>query len=286
MFALRTFNPKKFLFLKNLLPAKLFTDKEWSDLMVILTKNYALLQTPVVLSQEEQVQRAYRFNVWVDTFAHRVKEATLKLDKLLEEGDTLIGLGNSPQYLIEGIKELLKYKKKNVTIISLAYSGHPNGIDSKKAWSDMLTQQGLAHFKAYLHKVLLHSTEKHKRISILDSLSSGIGLEFFIRRLQEIYKEANMNCPEIKIIAINRIPAKFTDTALKDPSGETFPILSLEAFELSYDIKDIASVLRITPDFAAWRWHSWDIDFTQPVGEKAPQIIEAIKTAVKLTYSS
>jgi hypothetical protein len=259
---------EKFNLIKSSLPKNIFSEKEWQKLLVLAKKVYTVNKNEPVTYQKN----------WVDTLLPLLRSAVIQLGTILQDGDTVIGLGNTPQYILEA----LKYSKKRLKLIPVSLSGHPGSHKKISSYlNGILTEQGLLNFMNYLNQLHLGPSGNHTNIYILDFVGKGLGIEFFIHRLRRLYEQEEVPMPKISVIAINTMQAGASYDSQNNyliGTSLKIPLVSLNESELARRLDNMDTEYRVTPDFPAWRWHNWNTDPTkQPVGIYAPLAIESIK---------
>jgi hypothetical protein len=213
-------------------------------------------------------------------FFKELANAVKSIDSIptLQEGDTLVGIGNTPQFIIEAYRTI---GERHLNIIQVALSSWP-GLEKKGSvrWLDpILTPQGLENYHLYMDKIGLSSKMNHQRVFFLDYIGGGGGPEFLMQEFIKTYDSLD-KVPDIYVIAINKLknPTLFEGT---DIDVDAYS-LDMEWLSNALDRVDHTDFLRTTPDFPSWRWHNWGINLTQlPVGKGACQLNEMISKKLR-----
>jgi hypothetical protein len=193
----------------------------------------------------------------------------------IRDGDTLVGVGNTPQFLLEFHKS---HGQKNLNYIQVALSGSPGTIkESYVFWfQSILTEEGLKNYRSYLKEIGLIGHKHQGRIFFMDIIGSGGGPKFI---MNEYLKDAitYSGNPEAYMLGING----------KDQWADSSYIQGVGA--LSLNMNDLAKKLDCIPDtsesssrslphFPANKWTKPFSPPSFPHGEDAQSFINKIKS--------
>ena len=243
-------------------------EKDWCELRSCLESMTSYMHSlyPSALYKFWEEQEGWKKNIFV--FAGKVLEH-------VSGEDTLVAVGNTPQFVVEGIK----CKSPNLKIIQVALSGWPDKEKQQRgSWiKSIVTPAGIETYCQYLDSVGLNSSLKGK-IFFLDLVGGGGGPDFLINLLIKFYPPAER--PDITLIALNKLDPAYIVV------DKAIPVISLDPDEeyrsflgsLDRVSHDKGDTVRFTPDFPAWRWESWKPgEFSLPVGSGAVNIVREIK---------
>lgn len=255
--------------LKDVISENLFPSSAWS----LVYKAWERLHS----SDENKLSSEKNDLFFEQTFYEDLFKASQKMDDFLQDGDTIVGVGNTPQFLLEAYKKTSTKQTKN---ISIALSGWPGRIKGAQwdFYKGLLTQQGIQNYTNYMQEVGLSSHTHHKRVFFLDIISGAGGPQFLIDRFLKSFDPGQI-LPEIYIMAINSLekPGVFEGHLLKVDA------VSLNMNNLAQKLDRIGQedgYMRTAPDFPAWRWHNWTGNPVMPVGKGAQEVMDNIQSYV------
>ncbi len=263
-------NKDRLLFLKRLLPEFLLTEEE-------IQKTLEMKEKIFYTQGKEEEKYSYYYNYSFDylrmkrlayfnsyKFYAELKIAIEKIKKITQPGDTIVGVGNTPQFILNA----LKYVGHPLNLISVAISGCPGG---NKNWlTDILTEKGLKNYQNYLEQVGLSPLKKHGRLFFMDIIGQGCGIEFLVHEIIQKYQASGIVEPDINIIALNEIGKKFYGKSLEiDAYSLNLPILSKRLDEIGEEGAENRTLI----SFPAYKWDEWKSDPMRIPATHGAQII-------------
>lgn len=264
--------PAKYEFFKNLIKPELRANFNQNNVKEIIQNNTKKSVRPSTIIE----------HFFEKSFYEKLEIGAKKINALLQNEDTLVVVGNTPQYLREALEWEIKKEtiSKTIKIISIALSGWP-GVFKEGFIQNIITTQGLENYRNYMERLGLSAKSiTSKRLFFLDRVHKGRGIEFLIEEFIRTFSDPKQ-VPDINIISVG--PLDLDDDAGK---GNKFKGEIFEVDNINLDMEDLAETLdvegpsgnslRYTPSFPAWRWHEWS-EPVMPCGELAEKVLLNIK---------
>jgi hypothetical protein len=227
--------------LRTLLPSGIVTDEDWEASLQIRAK---VDELKAGMRPNSSVSSIYNMDFYKD-----LKVASHKILDYVKDGETIIAVGNTPQYIRYVIDKEVASTGRQVTTISLAISGWPGVTKPGFAQGfleNLLTPEAHAGYLKYMHSQGLELNHTYKKIHLLDCVGQGGGLDYIIRALAEIYGQDNM--PEVGIIATNKVAETIVGPTVKVPA------YSLDMIALTNNLDRVNDEIRLMPHANSWRW--------------------------------
>ena len=187
----------------------------------------------------------------------------------------LVGLGQSPAYLLEMIKLIDQKKNKNDrSYLNVAFSGsyYSFSDDDKSVIDPFLCKKFIelgSHYKQYLNKVGLSDNDMNKddtEFIILEVCQHGNGLKSFLSFFHDYKKQPNVIYLQSNFFEPVHLPVKNQWLAMNEQEGMlTVALANADKF------KD-----RITPQFQFHKWQTVDPREFQPE-ENTPKILKRLQ---------
>lgn len=259
-------------FVRSLLPKDVVSSGEWQGARNAVQK---IEETREKKREKETIPGKFSKG---SSFFDDLYEAVKRIDAipLLKDGDMLVAIGNTPQFIAEAYRV---HGKRKVTIIQVALSGWPGRekLGFTRWLDNILSQQGLEKYHQYMAEMGLSPKMSNPRVFFLDYIGGGGGPEFLMQEFIKLCEESQVPVPDLYVIATN---------TLKTPDKFVGREIDVDAFSLNMEIlskaldrvADSPYYGRSTISFPAWKWHLWAEDpKVVPIGGGAAEVIQTIK---------
>ena len=278
---------KQLPLLQYLFPDILDSKEDWESLSEVIDRLYFSFPT----ESEKVLKGPAHREEWVPYmksagFYAVLEETVDKIAAILKKGDTLITVGNTPQFIGTAL-EFSRYKIKAIPIaLSSAPGRRKEVFDAIHSnLNNIVTKEGLANYTDYLERMGVSPDKLPPgKIYLMDYIESGRGPEFLIQIIHQMYKRKGRPQPDLNIISIGyngRGPLH-----LRSLKIDYYPLELdnlAEALDVAGESSDyVANPNRVLPNFPAWKWHFWedDPDATEP-GVVAVEIMNGIRSHFK-----
>lgn len=193
--------------------------------------------------------------------------ATSQIEEIVADGDTVVLVGNTPQFLFF----FLERSTKQLNLKQLALSGTPGYYRSECAGSwitDFITPRGLENYQAYIRAVFATWPCQESHIYFVNTASTTCGTAFLIQQIRDFYQESP---PEMIMLTLNASPETWIPTHF----NETVPIHYLGLAELAKEQIEEDPYWSIMTLFPAWKWDEWSEDSLFPPTGAGGQLVLA-----------
>lgn len=267
--------------LQQAIPNHLVQEESWSRLKRITEKKSLQEQ-----SYPSSIPRFFTEEKTLDDLL----TASKAIDNLgdIQDGDTLVGVGNTPQFILEMHK---KQGRKKLNYLQIPLSGAPDMYKkSSLFWFEsILTKESLENYRNYLSSVGFLNQKHQGRLIFIDIIGSGHGPAFLIKE----YKKNNPDFPSENIIllGINHYD-DWSDKAKTIKVKNLSLDMSFLANKLDRIPDNSNSELRFMPHFPACNWADPFSEIPFPHGKIAQELVEKIhsfqtaKSDIQDRYSS
>jgi hypothetical protein len=243
---------------------KAFNTEEWETLQRM--KDYARI-LPIEFTAIDQPDEYFYSSEFYECLEHAMK--TIDDSEEIRDGDTIVGVGNTPQYILEA----LRHCRKQFNFISIAMSGWPGEFAMPHKPEEVLsskfkaiaTPQGLKNYCQYIKDTGLDPSHKFQRVFFMDLFSSARGPEFIVHRFIESYNPELI--PDIRYISLyesrDADRTRLGQTEIDKFRGTTLEVKRIPIFLGARFINKVDWIddnYRVLPDFKAMRWHDWHVD--------------------------
>lgn len=247
-------------------------DLSTADKILNLYRQEAESQNNIVDLENDYVPERFKN----EKFYEDLSLATQKIDNLdeIQDGDTLVVVGNTPQLIYEAHKLI---GKKKLNYIKVAISGTPGKYKEGDTWyeSILITEKGVGNYREYLKKVGFINNNHTGNIFFIDIISSGMGIKFLKNALVTSQNVSS----KIYMLGINSLE-QWADAFKNEKDIEK--CLSLDMSELATQLDQIPNrpnhPLRLMPRLPSYMWENMDINSLINVipGKEAEKIIKNI----------
>ena len=195
---------------KNIQPG-IISEEEWQN-ADILAQKYEIMHQYV----KDHDNNPYASHLKAEDMVPQLLEAAHKIDKIAQDGDILIFVGNTPQLIRYPLEKMIQ-EKPNLKIVSLALSGHPGQVQERGSLNgvlkNILTEESHDAYKEYMnHMGLTVESIKGHKVHLVDCVGAGGGLNYLIKCISEIAYDGNMDAATqyVDVVATGPTHEKFS----------------------------------------------------------------------------
>lgn len=242
----------------------IISEEEWISAERLLVK-YAKLNKVAKSLKTQDVQFSHE-----EELPQMLIEAASEINKLVEDGDVVIFVGNTPQMIRYPFDKMMSESKPDLITVSLGISGHP-GVAMNRGFSitNILTDEQHELYKIYMQDMGLTTEFVHgKKIHFVDVINSGGGIAYLMKCIAEIAYGGDISEAQQYFHAINIENSHGFLGAIK---GQKFIYCDIEtSASVLDDSKNLSRILdavrndyeefRLMPDCKSYKWSPDFID--------------------------
>jgi hypothetical protein len=259
----------------NIAPG-IVSEEEWEVAEILVNKYYKLHKVAEV------------FQASPESFMHEENlpkmliQAAEKIDSLVEDGDVVIFVGNTPQMIRYPFDKMTFEGKPHLQTVSLAISGHPGlmmeGRRFDASLKNILTNEQHELYKDYMQDMGLTAREiQGKKIHFVDCVGAGGGITYQMKCLAEIAYGGNISEAQQHFHVISTNNSKGGGAL----HGRSFVSGSFQTDTTSLDMDKLTGLLdRVSDDQEAMRLmpssksYKWSPEFMIELHEASRNIFK------------
>lgn len=256
---LNNLSPRLLEVLRTNIAPGIVSEEEWEATKTLVSKYNGL--NKVV----ETLQTATESFVSEENLPQMLIEAASEINKLVEDGDVVIFVGNTPQMIRYPFDKITFEGKPNLHTVSLAMSGHPGLMMGRccmfeRSLKNILTDEGHELYKDYMQDMGLSRDIQGKKIHFVDCVGAGGGIAYQMKCLTEIAYDGDASKAQQHFHVISTNNSK-GDGALHDSSffsggfqTDTTPLGMDKLTDLLDRVSDDNEAMRLMPSSKSYKW--------------------------------